>query len=183
MRGYDQTGAGEAARSDLAQSDLAQSGAAQSGAAQSGVVRSDHGPSGIHATTVAFGPDRGVMILGASGTGKSALALRLMTLGAQLVADDRTLLLRQGDALVASAPAPLAGLIEAWGIGVIRVVPLDRARLVLAIDMDHITLHRMPPPQSHSWLGITLPLLHKVGGGHFPAAILHYIASANLDPI
>ena len=122
------------------------------------------------------------MILGASGTGKSTLALQLMALGARLVADDRTLLLRQGDALLARAPAPLLGLIEARGIGVIRVLPLQQARLVLAIDLDHTTTRRMPPPQSRSWHGIALPLLHKVEGGHFPAAILHYIGPNNLDP-
>ena len=121
------------------------------------------------------------MILGASGTGKSALALQLMALGARLVADDRTLLVRHGDALLAAAPASLLGLIEAWGVGLIRVLPLEQARLVLAIDLDHTTTHRMPPPQSRSWLGIALPLLHKVEGGHFPAAILHYIGAMNLD--
>ena len=121
------------------------------------------------------------MILGASGTGKSALALQLMALGARLVADDRTLLVRHGDALLAAAPAPLQGLIEAWGVGLIRVLPLEQARLVVVIDLDHTTTHRMPPPQSRSWLGIALPLLHKVEGGHFPAAILHYIGAMNLD--
>ena len=36
------------------------------------------------------------MITGASGAGKSALALQLIALGAELVADDRTELWREG---------------------------------------------------------------------------------------
>ena len=45
----------------------------------------------IHASCVAMG-GHGVLLLGASGAGKSDLALRLIDEGAQLVADDRTLL-------------------------------------------------------------------------------------------
>ncbi len=45
----------------------------------------------VHASCVAFG-GAGVLILGPSGSGKSALALALMGLGAALVADDRVLL-------------------------------------------------------------------------------------------
>ena len=175
-------GAGDPAGSDLGQRDPAQPKPAQPKPAQTDPAQPDPARSGLHATTVAFGPDRGVLILGASGTGKSALALHLMALGAHLVADDRTLLVRHGDALMASAPPALRGLIEAWGIGLIRADPLETAKLVLVIDMDHPTRHRMPPPQSRSWLGIALPLLHKVEAGHFPAAILHYIGAMKLDP-
>ena len=62
----------------------------------------------LHASTVAF-RGRGVVILGASGSGKSALALELMALGAGLVADDRTLVEVQDGALVASCPPAISG--------------------------------------------------------------------------
>jgi len=138
--------------------------------------------SGLHATAVAFADTRGVMLIGASGSGKSALALQLMALGARLVADDRCLLKRDGPNLVAHAPPALSGLIEARGVGLIRVAALAEAALVLVIDMDQVEQHRLPPPRSRSWLGIALPLLHKVEGGHFPAAIVHYIGSVTLEP-
>ena len=138
--------------------------------------------SGIHGSTVAFGPDRGLLIVGGSGSGKSALALQLMALGARLVADDRTRLHRQGDRLIATAPPNLQGLIEARGVGLIRVAALAEAALVLAIDMELVELHRLPPHHSRSWLGIALPLLHKVEQGHFPAAIVHYIGAVTMDP-
>ena len=51
----------------------------------------------LHATCVAV-DGRGLLILGPSGSGKSALALQLIALGAQLVADDRTRVSRRGAA-------------------------------------------------------------------------------------
>ena len=66
----------------------------------------------VHASCVAC-DGAGVLILGASGAGKSGLALNLMALGAALVADDRVVLSREGDVVLAACPLPLRGLIEA----------------------------------------------------------------------
>ena len=41
------------------------------------------------AATFAAPPGDGVLILGASGAGKSSVALKLLAMGARLVADDR----------------------------------------------------------------------------------------------
>lgn len=59
----------------------------------------------LHASCVAL-DGRGLLILGPSGSGKSALALELMALGADLVADDRTEIEGQGPDLVAAALRP-----------------------------------------------------------------------------
>jgi HPr kinase/phosphorylase len=69
----------------------------------------------LHASVVAV-DGAGVLILGASGAGKSGLALRMIALGALLVSDDQVLLERCGDVLVARAPETLSGLIEARGV-------------------------------------------------------------------
>ena len=61
----------------------------------------------IHASCVAFG-GKGVLLLGASGAGKSSLALRLVDDGARLVADDRCDLFPRGGKLHARAPASIA---------------------------------------------------------------------------
>src|SRR5581483_2217647 len=60
----------------------------------------------------------GVLIEGDSGSGKSDLALRALDEGWALVADDRTLLWACEGRLYGRAPDPIAGLIEARGLGV-----------------------------------------------------------------
>ncbi|MCR4265695.1 HPr kinase/phosphorylase [Nitratireductor sp. ZSWI3] len=75
-----------------------------------------------HATVLVIG-DRGVLIEGASGTGKTTLALELLTvfsaqgLFTRLVCDDQTYLVARHGRLVAQAPGPIAGLAEARGFG------------------------------------------------------------------
>lgn len=130
----------------------------------------------LHASCVALGA-RGVLILGPSGSGKSALALQLMALGAALVADDRTEVQRSGAGLVARCPATLSGLIEARGVGLLRADPLDHAVLDLAVDLGQRETDRLPPERGLDILGVTLPLVHGQETSHFPAAILQYLKS------
>ena len=59
-----------------------------------------------------------MLIEGASGSGKSDLALRCLPLGFRLVSDDRTRLWVSEGRLFGAAPEPIAGLIEARGLGV-----------------------------------------------------------------
>ena len=68
-------------------------------------------PITVHASCVAV-QGRGVLIRGASGAGKSALALQLMALGAKLVADDQTILTRKDGAIFASCSPRLRGMID-----------------------------------------------------------------------
>jgi HPr kinase/phosphorylase len=112
----------------------------------------------LHGSVVAFGV-RGLLILGASGSGKSALALKLIGRGAALVADDRVLIERRGAALVARAPDPIAGLIEARGVGILRLPALPEAPLVLAVDLDRPAEARMPQPVTITHLGVGIALL------------------------
>ncbi|OYU18056.1 MAG: serine kinase [Rhodobacteraceae bacterium PARR1] len=128
----------------------------------------------LHAGCVALN-GRGLLILGASGAGKSALALSMMALGARLVADDRTILTVDGDALIATCPATLRGLIEARGIGILHAEALDAAPLVLAVDMDQTEAQRLPPLRSVTFLNRTITLVHSVPSPHFPAALVQYL--------
>jgi HPr kinase/phosphorylase len=111
-------------------------------------------PANLHASAVALG-GKGVLILGRSGSGKSELALMLMALGCALVSDDRTLVTR--------------------GVGILRADPAGPATLVLAVDLEHRETARLPEPHSLPLLGLSLPLLHKVENGAFPAAIVQYL--------
>lgn len=108
----------------------------------------------IHATCVAIGA-RGVLLTGASGAGKSDLAMRLIDRGAVLVADDYTILGRDGDRLIADAPATIVGRMEVRGIGIVTrptcvAVPVALA-VVLATEDE-----RMPEPRHVMLHGIAL---------------------------
>jgi serine kinase of HPr protein (carbohydrate metabolism regulator) len=110
----------------------------------------------IHASAVAIG-GRGVLILGASGSGKSDLALRLIDRGATLIADDQVELSAHAGRLDACALAILHGRIEVRGIGIVDV-EATRAPLALAIDLDRPP-ERMPEPATIILHGVTLPLI------------------------
>jgi len=103
---------------------------------------------------------RGVLLRGPSGSGKSDLALRLMDSGAGVVADDRAEISREGDRLIARAPEALAGRMEVRGIGIVAVPPVQRASLVLVVDLVPAEqVPRMPDPGRWTHLGVSVPLI------------------------
>jgi HPr kinase/phosphorylase len=134
----------------------------------------------FHATAVAHA-GRGVLILGRSGAGKSALALELLARGAALVADDRVIVQRDGAALIARAPEALSGRIEARFVGLLNATPAGPVPLALIVDLDQDETERLPPHRSRKILGNALPLLHNVGKSHFAAAILQYLVAGRSD--
>jgi len=101
---------------------------------------------------------RGVLIIGASGRGKSDLALRLIDRGARLVSDDYTVLRADGRRLVASSPTAIAGMLEVRGVGIVEMEPTREAPVCLVIDLDRAP-ERLPEPGSASFLGLDLPAL------------------------
>jgi HPr kinase/phosphorylase len=120
----------------------------------------------VHATCVAVRRGRrwrAVLLRGPSGAGKSDLALRLIEAGACLVADDQTQLVRKGKAVIASSPATIAGLIEARGVGIVKLARdqlVARAPVSLLVDLaspEHI--ERLPEPARERVLGVDLPVL------------------------
>jgi serine kinase of HPr protein (carbohydrate metabolism regulator) len=113
----------------------------------------------LHATTVAI-DGHAVVIRGAAGSGKSDLALRLIDRGAVLIADDQTALRRQGATLRASAPATIAGQLEARGLGVVTLPAVADVAVRLVVDLVPPQLiERLPRPASETLLGVKVPLL------------------------
>jgi HPr kinase/phosphorylase len=113
----------------------------------------------MHATTVAL-DGAAILFRGPSGSGKSDLALRLIDGGAQLVADDQTVLQRVGSLLLAAAPPTIAGLIEIRGIGIINMEMAAPAPLLLIADLVAPgEVERVPPQGCETILGISVALI------------------------
>lgn len=134
----------------------------------------------LHASAVDI-EGRGVLILGASGSGKSGLALTLMGYGARLVADDRVVLHRSNKGLIASAPATIAGRIEARGIGILSAHHVENSLVRLVVIMDEMETDRLPPRRSKKVLGISLPMLHNTGNAYFAPSVLQYLKSGAMS--
>jgi serine kinase of HPr protein (carbohydrate metabolism regulator) len=112
----------------------------------------------IHATSIAIG-GRAILLIGASGTGKSDLALRLIDRGAMLVSDDYTALSVDGGRLIASPPPTIAGRMEVRHIGIIAMPHLHNLPVALAIRLDDNP--RRMPDRSHriAISGIDVPVV------------------------
>lgn len=99
----------------------------------------------------------GVLITGASGSGKSDLTLRALDQGFRLVADDRVTLWTCEGRLYGRSPQTLRGLLEVRGHGVARISPLDLAEVSLIAQLG--APERLPEPAFEEILGLRLPCI------------------------
>jgi RNase adaptor protein for sRNA GlmZ degradation len=112
-----------------------------------------------HGTVVAFA-GRGVLLRGGPGSGKSDLALRLIALGADLVADDQVELAAHAGGLMARVPPTIAGLIEVRGLGIRALPYAASAELALLVDLvAAAVVERMPEPAVERIDGRDVPRL------------------------
>jgi len=127
----------------------------------------------LHGTCVSIGGE-GVLILGEPGSGKSALALRLIDepgygisgtlLRSELVADDQVIVTYDQDRLMASAPATLRGKLEIRGLGIVTLAAPPSVPLALVVKLhDHSAIERLPDPATFDILGMALPLVEIDG--------------------
>jgi serine kinase of HPr protein (carbohydrate metabolism regulator) len=100
---------------------------------------------------------KGVLIEGPSGSGKSDLALRCLSEGFRLVADDRVELWTSAGRLYGAAPPQLAGLIEVRGHGLVTLTALPLAQILLVAQAG--AAERMPEPETVEILGISVSRL------------------------
>lgn len=111
----------------------------------------------LHASCVQVG-GIGVVLLGASGSGKSDLALRLIDAGGRLVADDRLEVERAEGRLIGHAPEALSGLIEVRGLGIVRVDHCASSPLGLVVELDGAgPWPRLPERTTYELMGIAIP--------------------------
>jgi serine kinase of HPr protein (carbohydrate metabolism regulator) len=125
----------------------------------------ERNPRNHHATVILLG-DRGIMVRGPSGAGKTALALALLDWCnaadrfGRLVSDDQVLLRRSGGRIVAEAPLAIEGLIELRGFGPAGTPFENRAVIDLIVDLVEPALApRFQPEETISLLGISVPWL------------------------
>ncbi len=112
----------------------------------------------VHASTVAL-DGRAVLISGPSGSGKSDLTLRLLDRGFQLVSDDQTIVRKDGDRLVATAPSNIAGKLEIRGIGIVDMQTVDDMPVALLVELTS-DIQRLPDDNpERPILGVSLPLI------------------------
>ncbi len=111
----------------------------------------------IHASCVSL-RNKGVLLLGPSGSGKSDLALRLISLfGGILVADDRVDILLSHNDIIASAPKSIKGLLEVRGIGIIKLKSKSSVKIDLVIELVSNPLERMPEEEKYNLCGKDIP--------------------------
>jgi HPr kinase/phosphorylase len=127
----------------------------------------DAAPRLVHGTAVAWG-GVAALIRGASGSGKSDLALRCLGLPAgpltgevaRLVADDQVVVTRDGTGLLVSAPPTIAGRLEVRGVGIIEVGDVKPARLALVVDLvPPAAVSRLPERRWCSLEGVEVPMV------------------------
>ena len=134
----------------------------------------------LHASCIAY-RERGLLILGPSGAGKSTLALQMMALGAALVADDRTVLRREGGRILADAPDSIRGRIEARGVGILHAAPHGAVELALAVDLARPEPDRLPPDRRLDLMGRSVPLVLGAGRVHLASILLQYLVAGRAD--
>jgi serine kinase of HPr protein (carbohydrate metabolism regulator) len=128
----------------------------------------------LHASTVASN-GRAVLITGPSGSGKSDLALRLLDRGFTLVSDDQTVVKRDGDRLLATAPSTIAGKMEVRGLGIVEMEHVDNVPVALIVELRS-DIDRIPDDsRERPILGIRLPI---VGIDAMPASAASKVALA-----
>ena len=112
----------------------------------------------IHATLVIL-QNKGILLKGKSGSGKSDLALRLIeNKNAELVADDAVELICENNRLIGKAPQNLRGLLEVRGVGIVCYPYAEKAAIDMVVNLqsERENIERMPIMAKDVILGLEI---------------------------
>ncbi|MEM8791319.1 MAG: serine kinase [Pseudomonadota bacterium] len=137
-------------------------------------------PVCLHASAVAIN-GKGVLILGPSGSGKSALAADLISRGATLISDDQTLVSPAKPPLL-SAPDSIKGLIELHGTGLVRLGHTTTAPVCLIVDLEEQTQDRLPVSRSRVLLDHSVRVISAKSLSNLPPIVFLAVTGDWLDP-
>jgi serine kinase of HPr protein (carbohydrate metabolism regulator) len=141
----------------------------------------------FHASAVVLG-DRGIVIAGSSGSGKTQLALALISLVrsfglfARLVADDQILLSVHHGRVICAAPPAIAGLAELRGLGPQPVEHEAKTPVDLVVRLvERNEAERLPEAATEPLLGCHVPLL-RLAADDRQASLMAVAAHLSLPP-
>ena len=126
----------------------------------------------VHASAVCVG-EQAILIRGASGTGKSRLALDLILASrtgviaaTKLIGDDRVRLDTRNGRIWVSGVPELKGMLEIRGLGIRRCGFAASAEVTLVVDLAASDAERLPPPERRKTLisGVELPRIPVAAG-------------------
>ncbi|MDM7967116.1 HPr kinase/phosphorylase [Blastomonas fulva] len=107
-----------------------------------------------------------VLISGASGIGKSELALALIDRGAQLISDDQVALRCEGERLVASPAPNIAGQIEMRNLGLMPMPPGPDCPVALLIELNRAAPRWIERCEQRVILGVAIPQILLTPDSH-----------------
>lgn len=135
-----------------------------------------------HGTAVSV-DGKAVLIVGPPGAGKTTFALEMMSHGARLVADDQVLTKREGDSIWLSPPETIAGMIEVYGLGILRVPFEARAKLMAIVDLTQRERERVPIKRNRRFQNVHIPLIYSTGRDILPYAIFLMLKYERLEDV
>lgn len=138
------------------------------------------GSTNVHGTAIVV-DGMGLLLVGPSGSGKSALAFDCLAeaglrgLSSALVADDQVFLSRQNGQVIARRPDAIRGLIELRYSGIVTTDSVEEAELHFALmPVEGDRAARLPPDDERIVLAadIDLPVIRVPFWSRFPLALI-----------
>lgn len=112
----------------------------------------------LQASCVAIG-ERGLLIEGPPGSGKSGLALALIDRGAVLVGDDSLMVEADAGRLVARPHPQTRGLLEVRNLGLVRMPVCEQVPVSLVVRLDEAAARYIEEPDTALIEAVPIPLV------------------------